>query len=50
MLHGNEEEVFRDFKMEHKNWRFSKEKAVILTIQLIDQRYLKLVTPAKIIR
>lgn len=49
MLHGNQESVFKNFQLDEKEWKFSKEKAVILTIQLIDQRYFKLTTPAKII-
>ena len=49
MLHGNEENVHKNFRVDREEWKFSKEKAVILTIQLIDQRYFKLATPAKII-
>ena len=49
MLHGNQESVFKNFQLDEKEWKFSKEKAVILTIQLIDQRYFKLATPAKIV-
>lgn len=49
MLHGNQESVFKNFQVDREEWKFSKEKAVTLTIQLIDQRYFKLATPAKII-
>ena len=49
MLHGNQESVWKNFQLDKEEWKFSKEKAVILTIQLIDQRYFKLATPAKII-
>lgn len=49
MLHGNEENVHKNFRVDREEWKFSKEKAVILTIQLIDQRYFKLARPAKII-
>lgn len=49
MLHGNEENVHKNFRVDKEEWKFSKEKAVTLTIQLIDQRYFKLATPAKII-
>ena len=38
MLHGNEENVSKNFHLDKKEWKFLKEKAVILTIQLIDQR------------
>lgn len=49
MLHGSQESVYKNFQVDKEKWKFSKEKAVILTIQLIDQRYFKLTTPAKII-
>lgn len=49
MLHGNQESVFKNFQVDREEWKFSKEKAVTLTIQLIDERYFKLATPAKII-
>ena len=49
MLHGNQESVYKNFQVDKEEWKFSKEKAVILTIQLIDQRYFKLATPEKII-
>lgn len=49
MLHGNQESVYKNFQVDKEEWKFSKEKAVTLTIQLIDQRYFKLATPAKII-
>ena len=49
MLHGNQENVYKNFQLDKEKWKFSKEKAVTLTIQLIDQRYFKLATPAKII-
>ena len=49
MLHGTEKSVYEKFQVDKEEWKFSKEKAVILTIQLVDQRYFKLATPAKII-
>ena len=42
MLCGNEESVNRKFRVDNEvkeKWKFSKEKAVILTIQLVDQWY-----------
>ena len=39
MLCGNEESVYRKFQVVKEEWKFSKEKAVVLTIQLIDHWY-----------
>ena len=42
MLCGNEESVNRRFRVDNEvkeKWKFSKEKAVILTIQLVDHWY-----------
>lgn len=42
MLCGNEESVYRNFQVDKEvkeKWKFSKEKAVILKIQLMDHWY-----------
>ena len=42
MLCGNEESVYSKFQVDKEvkeKWKFSKEKAVILTIQLVDHWY-----------
>ena len=40
MLYGNEENVSSLFQKDEGTWKFSKEDAVVLIIQLIDKRYL----------
>ena len=45
MLCGNEESVNRKFRVDNEvkeKWKFSKEKAVILTIQLVDHWYVQI--------
>ena len=42
MLYGTEKSVLEKFQLDKEEWKFSKEKAVTLTIQLIDQRYFKI--------
>lgn len=49
MLYGTENSVLEKFQLDKEELKFSKEEAVTLTIQIIDQRYFKLATPAKII-
>ena len=40
MLYGNEENVSSHFLKDQGTWKFSKAKAVLMKIQLIDKRYL----------
>ena len=40
MLYGNEESVYKQFQEDKQKWKFSKERAVTLKIQLIAKRYL----------
>lgn len=45
MLCGNKESVYTKFRVDKEvkeEWKFSKEKAVILTIQLTDHWYVQI--------
>ena len=39
LLYGNQKNVSDDFEKDQGTWKFSKEKRVVLTIQLIDKMY-----------